>query len=373
MQPCTRRQFLKAAGAASTVAVVLILLPASVAAADDPDAPRARATLAVREGWEMGPFVKHEEPVLRPTPDSRFQCPVRGKEVRWEEQNVYNPAAVVRDGKVYLLYRADDKSPDLKWGRTCRIGLAHSEDGIHFTRHPTPVLYPDNDEWKRYEWEGGCEDLHIVQGEDGVYYMNYTTWNGSGDTMSVATSRDLYRWTRHGPAFRKAAPDKVPGSRTGVVVSRREGDRLIAAKINGKYWMYYTHPCALAWSDNLIDWTRAGKSVWGGGREAGAIALRRDDGILLMTQGGHPSLGAWVLRQALIDLNDLKTVLKEQKEPFLYPEYDWEKKGFTGDTTVANGLVPFKGRWMLYYGAADRCIGLAMFSPNADSPFSPAK
>ena len=293
--------------------------------------------------WQMGPFVRLPQPVLSPTPDSKFQCPVLGKEVQWEEQNVYNPAAVVRDGRVYLLYRADDKNPALKWGRTCRIGLAHSDDGIHFTRHPTPVLFPDNDEWKQYEWEGGCEDLHIVEGEDGVYYMNYTTWSGKGDTMSVATSRDLVRWTKHGPAFRKAAPDKVPGSRSGVVVSRREGDRLIAAKINGKYWMYYTHPCAIGWSENLIDWTPTGKAVWGGSREAGAIALLREDGILLMTQGAHHSLGAWTLRQALIDRNDLRTVLKEPKEPFLYPEYDWEKKGFTGHTTVANGLVPFKG------------------------------
>jgi predicted GH43/DUF377 family glycosyl hydrolase len=53
-------------------------------------------------------------------------------------------------------------------------------------------------------------------------------------------------------------------------------------------------------------------------------------------------------------------VLKEQKEPFLYPEYDWEKRGFTGHTTVANGLIPFPGRWLLYYGAADRVVGLAI-------------
>ena len=44
-------------------------------------------------------------------------------------------------------------NPALKWGRTCRIGLADSEDGIHFTRHPQPVLYPNNDPWKEYEWE----------------------------------------------------------------------------------------------------------------------------------------------------------------------------------------------------------------------------
>jgi len=108
--------------------------------------------------------------------------------------------------------------------------------------------------------------------------------------------------------------------------------------------MYYTHPCALAWSTtSLTGRPPANRSGPAAGREAGAIALLRDDGILLMTQGGHHRLGAWVLRQALIDRNDMKTVLKEQKEPFLWPELDWEMKGFTGDTTVANTLVPFKG------------------------------
>lgn len=123
--------------------------------------------------------------------------------------------------------------------------------------------------------------------------MNYTAFTGRqpggiGCTLCIATSQDLVRWTKHGPAFLKHAPDKVKRSRSGVVVSRREGDRLIAAKIDGKYWMYYTFPCAIAWSENLIDWIPTGKAVWpGAGREAGAIALLRDDGILLMTQGGH--------------------------------------------------------------------------------------
>jgi len=118
----TRRDFLRTVAAATSAIAVPVFIPSS--ASGD----------AEKDGWDMGPFVKRKEPILQPMPDSRFQCPIRGKEVCWEEQNVYNPAAVVRDGKVYLLYRADDKSPDLKWGRTCRIGLAHSEDGIHFAR-----------------------------------------------------------------------------------------------------------------------------------------------------------------------------------------------------------------------------------------------
>jgi predicted GH43/DUF377 family glycosyl hydrolase len=319
------------------------------------------------EPWEMGPFVKRARPILPPTTDSVFRCPVLKKDVKWESQNVYNPAAVVRDGKVYLLYRADDTNPDLKWGRTCRIGLAVSDDGVTFKRHGTPVLFPAEDDWKKYEWEGGCEDLHVVEGPDGVFFMNYTTWSGKSDTVSVASSKDLVSWTKHGPAFRKAG--KV-GGRSGVVVTKLEDGKLVAAKIEGKFWMYYTHPCALAWSENLIDWTPADKAVWkGGGHEAGAVALLLGDGIHLMFNASGRDKAAWSLGQAVIDGKDLLTIRREAKKAFLLPEFDWEKKGLTADTVVSNALVPFKGKWMLYYGGADRHIGVAEFAPAKESAF----
>lgn len=348
------------------VALLTPYLPGEAPTAEPPD----RGTV---DRWEMGPFVKRARPILSPTRESRFRCPVRETEVRWEERNTYNPAAVVRDGKVFLLYRADDVSPDLAWGRTCRIGMAHSEDGVHFTRHPRPVVHPDRDRWMEHEWEGGCEDLHIVEGEDGTYAMNYTTWSGSRDTMSIATSRDLLHWKKHGPAFREAG---TIGGRSGVVVTRIADGRLVAARIGGRYWMYYTHPCAIAWSEDLIDWTPTGERVWPGGHEAGAIALVRRESILLMFNATvWPEQGQWTLGQALVDRSDRRSVLRHAKEPFLHPEHDWEREGFTARTTVANALVPFRGRWLLYYGAADRHIGLAVFTPEPGSPFAvpPAK
>ena len=66
-----------------------------------------------------------------------------------------------------------------------------------------------------------------------------------------------------------------------------------------------------------------------------------------------------MLRQTLISRGDLKSIMHEPNQPFLWPEYEWEKKEFTGDTTVANTLVPCKHRWWLYYGGADTVIGLA--------------
>jgi len=324
--------------------------------------------------WALGPFARTGTPVLAPTPESVFDCPIESRPVRWEQQNVYNPAVVVREGKVYLLYRGDDGPKPTAWGRTCRIGLAWSSDGRTFTRLGRPVLYPDHDACHGYEWDGGCEDLHIVEDETGTYFTNYTAWNGQRDALLVATSPDLVHWTKRGPAFARYAPERIAGTRSGVVVTRREGDRLIAAKVNGKYLMFVSHTCELAESDNLIDWKPLGKAPWtvnpAGGlfdsnsHEAGAIALQRSDGILVFynaMNGGDPALaaGAWSLGQGLVDSHDPATVRQRLGQPHLRPELDWEVKGFTGAAVVANGLVPFRGEWRLYYGGADHHIGLA--------------
>lgn len=134
------------------------------------------------------------------------------------------------------MYRADDESRRYGdsgvWDRTCRIGLAVSSDGRRFTRHPEPVIFPDNDAWKTYEWEGGCEDIHIIEDEAGTYFVNYTAWNGIRDTLCVASSRDLVHWNKHGTTFGKGWEGETVGG-------RREGERLIVAKINGKCWMYW--------------------------------------------------------------------------------------------------------------------------------------
>src|SRR5205085_6621184 len=96
--------------------------------------------------WMLGPFQKPTDvnPIIAPSASSSFFSPMTDSVVRWEELASFNPAAVVKDGKVFVLYRAEDASGKKEIGfHTSRIGLAESSDGLHFTRRPTPVLYPD--------------------------------------------------------------------------------------------------------------------------------------------------------------------------------------------------------------------------------------
>ena len=94
----------------------------------------------------LGPFTKIAgNPVLGPRPraESNFSCPWHGSVVGWEEKDIFNPAAIVKGGRVHLLYRAEDNVG--AFAGTSRIGLATSSTGLEFKsqdRRGAPVLYP---------------------------------------------------------------------------------------------------------------------------------------------------------------------------------------------------------------------------------------
>jgi predicted GH43/DUF377 family glycosyl hydrolase len=340
----------------------------------------------------FGPFEKPREanPVLRPNPSSTFVSPMNDSLVRWEEYATFNPAAVVKDGRIYVLYRAEDGTREKRIGHhTSRIGLAESRDGLRFTRRQAPVLYPDKDAQRKYEWVGGVEDPRIVETHDGTYVLTYTQWNRDIPRLAVATSRDLITWTKHGPAFAKSDNGKHLNveSKSGAIVSRVEGNRIVATKVNGKYWMYYNVPDILvATSDNLIDWTPLedtnGKLVkvlsprpgyfdsWL--VEAGPPAIMTQHGILVMYNAGNsekygdPTLPhrTYTGGQALYDLRNPVKLIARSDEPFIRPTEEYERTGqYVEGTTFVEGLVPFNGRWYLYYGMADSRVGVAVWDP----------
>ena len=59
--------------------------------------------------WDFKSFYKPaENPVLKADSTFTFTDPITKEIVRWQKADVFNPAAIVKDNKVYLLFRSED-------------------------------------------------------------------------------------------------------------------------------------------------------------------------------------------------------------------------------------------------------------------------
>ncbi len=315
--------------------------------------------------WQLGPFVKVDSinPVLWPLAESTFWCPLRSEPVRWEEKDVFNPSAVVLQGKVHLLYRAEDVVG--KHAGTSRLGLATSGDGFHFERMPEPVFYPDRDDMQVYEWEGGVEDPRLVESEEGLYVLTYTAYDGHLARLCVATSPDLLQWTKHGLAFQRY---QGLWSKSGAIVTRQQGDRFFATRINGKYVMYWGDTdIFMATSDDLRDWQPLAddedrpipvfgprKGMFDGDLvEPGPHAVLTTHGILLLYNsrnklpGGDASLpdGNYAAGQVLLNAAEPSVVLQRSESWFMTPDRAYEMTGQINNVCFLEGLVFFQNRW----------------------------
>lgn len=341
--------------------------------------------------WMMVPFTKADEvnPVLEPVSNTYFSCPMRGEVVRWEQKDVFNPAAVVREGKVYLLYRAEDSVG--KYNGTSRIGLAVSIDGLHFARKPQPVLFPEKDEFASIEWEGGCEDPRIVEDDKGMYYMTYSAYDGTKARLLVATSRNLLNWAKHGSIFLKAGQEYADRwTKSGSIVTSLVSGKLIATRINGTYWMYFGDTdIYAATSDNLIDWKplttgkdKAFMPVFSPREgmfdsdlvEPGPPAILTEKGIVLIYNSrNHPEkgdtslpAGTYAAGQILLSKDNPLTVIDRTDDTFFLPSQPYELTGQVNNVCFPEGLVFFNNRWFLYYGTADSKIAVAVFQPEVN-------
>ncbi|HWB24640.1 MAG TPA: glycoside hydrolase family 130 protein [Chitinophagaceae bacterium] len=357
------------------------------------------SAVVVSPSWALLPFTKLDSanPVLVPGKAS-FVCPVRQQSVFWEEKDVFNPAVAVRNDSLFLLYRAQDRIG--KPAGTSRIGLAVSTDGMHFTKRQMPVLYPANDAFKKFEWEGGCEDPRLVQDSAGTYYMTYTAFDGKQARLFIATSTDLLHWKKYGCVFAKAFNGRYMNvwSKSGSIVSTYNNGKITAVKINGKYWMYWGDKYIwAAISDDLINWEPVEKPATDTIRgdmpfygvditrlqpvimprpgkfdndlvESGPPAMLTNDGIVLLYNGrnvpatGDKSLpeGAYTSCQVLLDKTDPTHIVDRMTNYFMKPGKPYELTGQVNQVCFIEGLAQFKNKWWLYYGTADSKIAVTV-------------
>ncbi len=347
--------------------------------------------------WAFGGFVRPVgvNPVISPDSTTRFQDPMTKKMVDWESNDTFNPAAAVKDGKIVVLYRAEDKAGREIGMRTSRIGYAESRDGVNFERRKTPVLYPDEDSQKEMEWPGGCEDPRVAVTKNGLYVIFYTQWNQDKARIGVATSKDLIKWEKHGPVFKKAYDGKFNEiwTKSGSILTKLKNGKQVIAKVKGKYWLYFGEANVnVATSSDLINWTPVvnedgtllnlispRKGFFDSNlTECGPPAILTHKGIVLMYNGKNDkgedgdlrfTPNSYCAGQVLIDKRDPTKVLDRLDLPFFRPMEPFEKSGqYKAGTVFIEGMVYHNNKWLLYYGCADSRVGLAIYDPNSKGP-----
>ena len=273
----------------------------------------------------------------------------------WRSAGTFNPAVILHDGKFVMLYRAQDKHG------TSRLGYAESSDGVHFTSRPEPVLSPETD----YEKNGGVEDPRLVRMGD-TYYLTYTGYNKKEAQLCLASSRDLIHWDRKGvilPAYR--GHWNVGWTKSGAIVPE---------KIDGKYWMYFlgtsadkTDQMGLAYSTDLIHWDEATNAPVLPRRpgqfdsrvvEPGPPPILTAQGIVLLYNAADDKL-VYRTAVAVFDRKDPRKVISRSDKPIFVPEKKWEKAGQVPNVVFVEGMVRQGNRYLFYYGAADKYVGVA--------------
>ena len=273
----------------------------------------------------------------------------------WESAGTFNPAVAERDGKIVMLYRAQDKPG------TSRLGYAESLDGIHFTRKDQPVLSPE----APYEKDGGVEDPRLVKFGD-TYYLTYTGYNKVDAQLCLATSKDLIHWSRKGVI--------IPANKGNWNVKWTKSGAIVPQKINGKYWMYFLGTSAngkdqagLASSSDLLHWTERTKTPVLPVRpghfdsrvaEPGPAPLVTSTGIILIYNGADDNL-VYRTGVAEFDLKDPGKLTWRNDEPIFAPEKDWEKIGQVPNVVFVEGMIRRGDSWLFYYGGADKYVGVA--------------
>jgi len=197
-------------------------------------------------------------------------------------------------------------------------------------------------------------------------------------------------------------------SKSGAIVTALQDGRLVAAKLDGRYWMYWGEGVTYAaTSEDLVRWTpveidmapdgyltwrpaEEGRTAgWNVDRVPGVMGLRPIAGPRrhrydsLLTEPGPPAVltgrgivliynganrgeggdpvapaGAYQPGQMLLDGADPTAVIARTLAPFLRID-PAEAAGQVGNVCFAQGLVAFGGEWRLYVGLADSRLGVA--------------
>lgn len=303
----------------------------------------------------------------------------------WEALVTTNPGAWYdrESGKVMLLYRAAGNDKEHR----IHLGLAESTDGYTFRRvSDQPVLSPGSE-----GMDGGCvEDPRVVKiGE--WYFVTYAArpfapgqyWvSGPGGHIAPTMPPDA-PWSIRSNAtatYLALTKDFKTWIRAGRMTDPSVDDRdvyIFPEKIGGKYYMLHRpmnwtgpeygteYPAMwISEADDLLCWRNPrllakAEFAWENRKIGGNTPpIRTRLGWLTLYHAvGTDKL--YRLGALILDEKDPSVVRYRTKDWILQPEEDYEMKGPYPGVCFPCGKVVIGEKLFVYYGGADKYVGLA--------------
>ncbi|NHN31434.1 glycoside hydrolase family 130 protein [Paenibacillus agricola] len=293
------------------------------------------------------------------------------KDVPYSPSLVFNAGVTKFEGKYIMVFRndyADMGTKQMLPGSTTNLGLAYSNDGIHWDVQPLPC------------WEWNDEEIIRVYDPrltvlEGKVYMCFAVDTKHGVRGGIAVTEDFSSF--------KVLSMSIPDNRNMVLFPERingnyvrlERPFTVYSRGRDQFDMWLSEsPDLRYWGDS--DLVLAVEQVPYANDKIGPAAppIKTKQGWLTTfhavdidsSRGKNGWEASWIKRYCagimLLDLDNPRKVIGMYKEPLLAPEAPYETDGFRSDVIFPGGMIlEDSGEVKLYYGAADtvECLATA--------------
>lgn len=278
--------------------------------------------------------------------------------------SVFNPGATKFNEGVLLLARVEDRQG------YSHLTKATSKDGkTNWQIDSQPTLEAD---LKFGEAEFGLEDPRIVWIEELKKYIITCVSFAIGVAGEPANISLIS--TKNFSTFRRLARPLIPPNKDASLFSRK-----VRGPFGGRYYAIIHRPNVerradiwVSYSKNLRDWGRDRVLIptrhrrWDEQRVGlGSQPIETPEGWLILYHGARDTASGTLYRVglALLDLETLE-LIRRSKEWVFSPRELYERVGNVDDIVFPGGAVVEGDELLVYYGAADSVVSLAIANLN---------
>lgn len=278
----------------------------------------------------------------------------------WQSRAVFNPAAIYEDGRVHLIYRALSKDG------ISVLGYAVSKDGFHIDENLDYPIYTPREDFeirKKPEVGGGCEDPRVT-GFDDRFYMTYTAWDGENPPRIAMTWIGVEDFLRRQWNWTKPVLISLPDTddKDACIIKSKDGKYIVFHRLSNSIWI------------DIAERMDYGKNKFLGGKVIAqpredkwdnvklgisAPPIETDEGFLLLYHGVSEPGFKYKVGAMLLDIEDPTKILARSDEPIFEPVMPYEIEGEVPNVVFPCGALVIGETLYVYYGGADKVVGVA--------------